>query len=184
MIHAGKTICVTVASTLLIAGCNSSRAILIRTDEPAELAQINPTQGLAREFGKAPVRVTSPEGSYVLRIQNKMKDRTVIMVLPESEKLSGILDVKVKSRSDADVAVLDKDIIFGYGHEIDLLAKAHRMILRGEKQEARVLLDELAKTATIGTPGLYLRGLNALFDGNTGDFSHYFELALEQDDSK
>lgn len=162
-------------------GCASSRGLLLRTDQPADVVRINPEESTSQNFGKTPTRLTDAQGTYLLTF-TRPGFVPELLVIVEAEEAKGRIELKLQPLSDVAANVeaarqVDATLPKSSGRRLDTLLRAHRALLRGQLKESSELLTRLetAEGSDFGT--LVLRANIAALNGNAEDARYFYESA-------
>lgn len=152
-------------------GC-AQRLVVIQSQLPAVATRLNPEEGVTEKLGDTPIRLVNSDGTYVLRIDRK-DGETEFLVVSSVEEFNGrvLLNTKLNAKQSPDAYQKQR------GKYVDLIMKVHRMVLRGQLEEAKDMIQTLEADAGQNIATLLLRFNIALLSGDRVGASQLYVLA-------
>jgi hypothetical protein len=148
--------------------CSATRQV---TASPqSDVLVLTPQYAVAENLGPAPVEIITSENLARFRFERKKKAPEFLLVL-FPDKLKGAIDVKLADGVAAGVAAVASSSYF------DQVLRAHRLILRGDVDEASALITRIRAQYDDGYATSILAGNVALLKGDSVTAARQFLFA-------
>jgi hypothetical protein len=151
----------------LVTGCFSSGKI--DSEPKSNVVVLSSTYAVQENLGKGPIEVLSNENLARYRLERKGEAPEYLLVL-YPEKLGATLSIKL--RDTVNIAEAGT-----YSSYFDRLLRAHRMLLKGDLDGAKALIDRIEAEYDSGYGTSVLLGNIALLKGDKEGAARQFAFA-------
>jgi hypothetical protein len=142
----------------------------LEASQPATLTKLDQKFSVFARLGDLPVPLKEKDPVATFAIAPKgHSPEYLIMIAPALAE--GKVEIPLKDTGDAIESALQ------YNKYLDLVLRAHRLILRGRLKEAKSLLEDLDKLYEVTFGSLVLKGNIAVLEHRWEDAAHAFDLA-------
>ena len=157
--------------------CATPDALTIKSDPPAEVTGVDPKTQMVKRFGMTPLKIVEPWHPLLLTINKEGYLSHDFLVL-DTQTLSG--EVSIKLRELPKIEAEKTDPLSNNSIYLDKIAKAHRQLLFGLPDEARLTIRDIEHEIKISSKiTLSLLGLIELTDGHPEKAISYYEAITD-----